>query len=70
VAESLYNEIFFYIKNMRKASHAMQEAFNIDLHIYRIWATEASCRRKHEWAKYHAREAKKLNYREPALLSI
>jgi exonuclease III len=45
VAESLYNDIFFYIENMRKANHTMQEAFNIDLHICRIWAAEASRRR-------------------------
>jgi hypothetical protein len=44
-AESLYNDLFYSIKNMRKASSIMQQAYNLNLHICRSWAIEASSRR-------------------------
>jgi hypothetical protein len=43
--ESLYNDLFYGIENMRKASSMMQQAYNLDLHICRTWAIEASSRR-------------------------
>jgi hypothetical protein len=44
MAESLYNDLFYSVENMRKASAMLQQASNLNLHICRNWAVEASSR--------------------------
>jgi hypothetical protein len=45
MAESLYNDIFYTIDNMRKANRALSHDMQLNLHICRVWTAEANYRR-------------------------
>jgi hypothetical protein len=44
MAESLYNDVFFYLENMRKASCAFSKDMNSNLLLCRCWPAETSQR--------------------------
>jgi hypothetical protein len=45
VAESLFNDMFYSIENMRKANNIINTGMNLNLHLCRVWPAESSRRR-------------------------
>jgi hypothetical protein len=45
VAESLFNDMFYSIDNMRKANNIINTGMNLNLHLCRVWPAESSRRR-------------------------